>query len=159
MLARLQAEYDAFVPSDDIPIFTNIEQLKGLGLATVINEVVPFQFVDVQKRKVYKCNSRRQLEEVIGNLTDEEYKRYENQESILILKDEKPVEFEGIMKRPNYNNVYWPQYKRDAYDKAYNDTVNGHIIDVMDFEEDVRKPVRKGIKDGRADHLYNSRLQ
>lgn len=96
MVARLEAEYETYVISttDGIVIFTDTDNLKGLGLVQVEEETtIKFQFVDITKRLVVKLNSRREFDDYLGSLSDADFVRYENQEAIVILVDEKPVKF------------------------------------------------------------------
>lgn len=96
-LARLTKEYEEYKQAKikgDIPIFDATPVMKGLGLDVITaNKSVPFQFVDITKRQVERFNSRRELEEFLGDLSDEDFRRYENLEAIVILKDQKPVKF------------------------------------------------------------------
>lgn len=153
MLARLQAEYESTLSTTYIPIFTDIDNLKGLGLATIAEDTVPYQFIDLIKKRVYRFKSRRELEEHIGRLTEADFKRYENQEAIKILANEKSVDF-GL-NYSNHDNIFRVEERKEAYDLGYRETIEG--IKRTEFPNfKFAKAYKRGVKD--AEEIKHSKL-
>lgn len=89
----------------------------------VAADKVAYQYIDIEKRQVIHFKSRRELEEHIGSLSEDDYQRYLEQATVKIIADEAPVKF-GVTITTK-NNLYLREDKRTSYEEGFNDTISG----------------------------------